>query len=515
MSFHGITTAKQLEKEWDKLKDSIFQIGDFSQNKEEKEKRLEKAKKSFKYFRKTYLERYFFDDEADFHKEWDDIRYLDNEPILIEAMRGSGKSTYWTFADVIYRALFGKTNFSLIVSYSDDKAKVFVGRILLELKYNPRINSDFNLKWYKEEIGNIQFEVNKEHKVCIKSFSIGQNVRGEVFFNFRPDTVRVDDIQDRKRAKSQKFVDNCLEWLFADLLPAMNPKRYNFIIVATPMNNRCVVSQLKNGDKEKERRPLKTFSYPAINKNGKATWEKRFPLEKLEQIKKYQGTLFFNQEYLLVPVSNDEKVFKSEWIRYYDEIDVKELKYIISWTDSSLTSKGDYKATVCIGSDGDLVYILHARVKKESVNQMLNGMYSIYQNYHPFLMYYEDYSENKDNQTILHEAILTKQQEKGFSLPLKPVRNTINKQLRIEGTLSTELENGKILFLKDDEDQKIIIDEIIKYPDVESDDGVDALEGAVRMIRELIRKEKRSSKIFIPKVSKVIRKSSITELNYE
>ncbi len=417
----------------------------------------------------------------------------------------------------MYRGLFEKTHFTVVVSYSEDKAKVFTGRLLLELKYNRRICNDFNIKFLKDEIGNIQFSVGK-WKVCIKAFSVGQNVRGEVFYNFRPDTVRLDDIQDRKRAKSKKFVDNCIEWIFADLLPALNPKKYSCIVVATPMNSKCVVSELKNGDDEKERSPLRSFSYPAIDKNGKATWPSRFPLEVLEKLKKFQGSLFFNQEYLLIPIKDGDRTFQEAWIKYYvpSYLENKVLPYVLSWTDSSLTAKGDYKATVCGASDGIDIFILKSRVRKESVSKMLDGMYSIHRECNPSLMFYEDYTDKEDNQTILQESIEAKEFIKGYSLPLRAERNSINKELRIEGTLSAEIENGHIYFLEGDRDQKLIVKQLTDFPDGENDDGADALEGLVRKLREYIRRSKRYAKMKAPKVKRVRRKSAIIgDSNYE
>ena len=52
---------------------------------------------------------------------------------------------------------------------------------------------------------------------------------------YRPDYVRMDDIQSRKRAKSRKFVRETIEWITQDLIPALD-ENYSAVIVATPLN---------------------------------------------------------------------------------------------------------------------------------------------------------------------------------------------------------------------------------------------------------------------------------------
>jgi hypothetical protein len=57
------------------------------------------------------------------------------------------------------------------------------------------------------------------------------------------------------------------------------------------------------------------------------------------------------------------------------------LAYIFSWTDPSVKheEKHCYKATICTGiSNEGIIYILKARIRKESVQRIVDGMYRIY-----------------------------------------------------------------------------------------------------------------------------------------
>lgn len=504
MNFEKIKTLREFEKNWDLFAQEIQNrdLSSFSNKPEDKEKRISLSKTSVIEFGKIYFPEYFSDESAPFHKEWDALTSKENELFMVEASRGFGKSTFFTFVDIIHGFLFEISHFTIISSYNEDKSKIFTARVLLELLYNPRINADFKYNFTKKDTGDIQINKNG-FRFCLKAISIGQNARGEVFFNHRPDKAVIDDIQDRKRAKSKKFVRNCIEWIMLDLIPALNPKNYTAKIIGTPLNKKCVISELKKGSET--RKPIKCYSYPAI-KNDKSQWESRFSLKLLNAIKESIGTLFFNQEYLLIPISIDEEIFKEEWIKFYNNNDIENTSFeiILSFTDSSLTAKGDYKATVLIGVKEGKYYILSARIRRETVSKMIDGMYSMYKEDKPVLMYYEDYTDRTNNKSIIKEAFETKELEYNFNLPLKAVKNSINKEARIEGTLTSIFENGKILFNKNDKDQEILIEQILSFPDGKNDDGLDALEGAVRFASEYTRKLGS-----LPKVLKIIRQSKI------
>jgi predicted phage terminase large subunit-like protein len=101
-------------------------------------------------------------------------------------------------------------------------------------------------------------------------------------------------------------------------------------------------------------------------------------------------------------------------------------------------------------------------------------------------MYYED----NGGQALLKEIFDAKAEREGYFIPYKAETNTINKDTRIEGTLSAPIENGQIRFYKADPDQKELIDELLQFPDGEYVDGPDALEGVVRKLQEAARKRR-------------------------
>jgi len=98
----------------------------------------------------------------------------------------------------------------------------------------------------------------------------------------------------------------------------------------------------------------------------------------LARIKNTIGSMAYAQEYQLIPIALDDRIFREEYIKEYksEELIGTRFVYVFSWTDSGVKyeDKLCYKSTVCAGitSEG-IIYILKARIRKESVQSMMKG----------------------------------------------------------------------------------------------------------------------------------------------
>jgi predicted phage terminase large subunit-like protein len=458
--------------------------------------RKERCKDSVIEFSRVYFPEYVPAEFTSFHREWEKIRRIEKEPVLVQAFRGSGKSTYFTLLDPIHEIAYGRRNFMIFSSYNLEKSALFTARILMELRFNPRLRADFGDFFPPEKRPGIKrFEAlvpgSGGKKVGVRAVSIGQDPRGFVHGPSRPDYVRLDDIQSRQRARSRKFVRSSIDWIMQDLIPAL-AANYSAVIVGTPLNTQCVVSTLEKGTDQIHQ--VRTYKYPA-EKQGKPAWKEAFPAARLEQLKRIIGSLAYSQEYNLIPIALDERIFKEECIKGYapEELAGIRFNYVFSWTDPSIKQdeKHCYKATVCAGITNEgTIYVLKARVRKESVARMVDGMYLIYnevkRTYDLSRMYFED----NGGQGMFLDVLDLRGKAENYHLPYYAETNTMHKDLRIEGTLSAPVENGVIRFMKTDPDQKELIDQLLQFPDGEYKDGPDALEGVVRKLLEHARRRR-------------------------
>ena len=486
-----IKTLKQLETAWNELRDEILSRPLFLDNSDKaKSERKKKCENSVADFAQTYFPDYVPCDFAKFHREWEKIRCIENEPVLVQAARGFGKSTWFTLLDPIHEIAYGKRNFMIFSSYNEEKSALFTGRILLELMYNQRLKNDFGefIPYANPSMKKFTADVpGTGRTVGVRAISIGQDPRGFVYGPNRPDYVRMDDIQNRTRARSRKFVRGTVDWIMQDLIPAL-AENYSAVLVATPLNIQCVASTLEKGTDEIT--AVRTFKYPAEVK-GKPTWPDAFPASRLARTKKTIGSMAYGQEFLLVPIALNERIFKEGDIRGYEpeELIGTRFSYVFSWTDPSVKheEKHCYKVTICAGiTEEGVIYVLKARIRKESVARMIDGMYMIYTSCNPSWMFYEE----NGGQALLEEILDGKAEKEGYHIPHKAEINTLHKDMRIEGTLSAPIELGLIRFHKTDADQKELIDELLQFPDGEYKDGPDALEGVVRKLQEYARKRR-------------------------
>lgn len=480
----AIKTVVEFEKQFEKLIKRLTQKKGFCKEElDKKESRIRIAKRGVWSFAKIYLEDYVSKSKAPFHREFEKIRKLKNEVVLLQAFRGAGKSTYFSFLEPLWEILFGKSKFMVFCSYTHEKSVSFTERILAELLYNKKIKNDFgsfsNLEGLsKESRGEfIIFSPLRKEEVKVKALSVGQDPRG-LFFKFtRPDYVRLDDVESSFVVKNEERVKNSVLWILKDLCPALG-KEYSMLILGTPINANSVICALEEGFEDVK--GVKTFKFPLLDKDGQSAWKGQFSVKRIEEIKKIVGSLVFRQEYLLEAMFSGGGIFNKEHILYYQENAIQGFNAVVSFLDLAVSNgkNGDFKAMVVAGKKESRVYVLSCKIDRDSIESMMDYMFYAK---HKFAIDYMFYESN-GSQVLFGELLKRECEKRGEALKVIGIENRVNKEHRIESTLMSRFERGEILFLKDSKSQETLIDQILSFPNGKHDDAVDALEGAVRML---------------------------------
>jgi len=278
-----------------------------------------------------------------------------------------------------------------------------------------------------------------------------------------------------------------IQRFFSAIVPALK-EGGRIIWVGTPITANCALERLMNDDEENEFHKVRI---PAIKSNGPLTidsiptWPQSYTIEFLLDRKRKMGTASFNQEYLLKPMDEDS-IFKLQWIKYYDPLDIELLpKTIVAACDPSVGNKmsSDFKALIVIARteiETPRYYVLHAWIRKATIGEMTDQIFHIQNRYAPISFGFE----TNGFQQVLANLIYEKMSRMRLPIPIKEIQNTTNKELRVN-SIAPHIERGLVYFLKDDPDQELLIDQFLLFPNGEHDDGPDVFQMAFSTLTTL------------------------------
>jgi len=428
--------------------------------------RKARAEKDLSYFCRTYLPHYFPDPDSPEHKKLKDSWKAKNEFLLWEAFRGFGKSTD-AHAYLLHDILFRKIRYAGYSSFTQDKAALHLAIPRIEIKYNPRIKNDFAIKMSDRDEA-VRWVTN--NGVCCQAYGRKQNPRGDSYLQFRHNLWLFDDFESDEHVRNPEITKKGLDWIFGQAIPACDIE-WRAYFLGTPMYRRTVLSHLRKNP------AVKKIKIPAI-KDGRATWPKRFPLKKLNEIKRLIGRTRFNREYLLLE-TDEEAPFQPEDFKYYAEKSGAQdtngwtiIGYLDPSVGEELHHNGKAFQTIGTPPNSEKTYLLDDWGEKCSIEKMILNMYEKYKRYKHDIIGIEI-----NAMPLLKSEIRKYEKIYGFSLPLRQFRAVKNKKSRIINTLEGPVQRGDLLFSKDQEDG--VINELLEIENngVE-DDRADALEGA-------------------------------------
>lgn len=235
-----------------------------------------------------------------------------NQYVCVVAARGHLKTTLFSVVYPLWR-MWREVNYEICMTSSsfDQTKKVLdiIKSLMTTNEYLLPLVPDISrsVVWNKNEI-----ITSNGNKLYIKPFN--DTIRGthvNLFIN--DDILRSEDITQSEI--KEKF--------WGLVYPCVQTKKGQIIVVGTPMTTDDLLADLSGSDPETNE-PLhpdwKCARFPAcdLSSDGKLEtpiWTENFTLEQLENIRKSQGALIFDREYLLNPISGGSALFPSEMLR--------------------------------------------------------------------------------------------------------------------------------------------------------------------------------------------------------
>ena len=438
--------------------------------------------------------------------------------------RGHAKSTFVSNVFPIHQCYFdcatdGGRKYILIISETEDLSTKFVEYINSQLKFNKKLREDLGVIMNESKFDNkkdtgMEFVTTKG--TMVRAAGMGKALRGARNGAYRPDLVILDDLESMANTNTKELREKNLHWYNSVIEPIGVEGRTAFLYVGTLVHGNgllpdiltridyesrkyaAIVQEPDNmelwmhyceilDDKTDEEREAKADAFyeenrEEMDKGWKTLWS-RWTYSALMKKKSTLGTKAFNSEYMNIAYDPDSQVFNEDNIIFYDDRDLidqwgRRIPLDVYGFWDLAVGKGnkrdDYNAVVTIGRDRltGVMYVLDAWSAKVPAHKALTVAEQKISEWQPRLfgvetiqMQYEFYRQLQEN--IMKHGL--------YSTRLKACNPKAKKEDRIQ-ILEPLFETG---YLRLKRSQRLLLEQLLVFPQGEHDDLPDALASAV------------------------------------
>lgn len=282
---------------------------------------LDRARQDLAYFCKVFLPERFSKPFSPKHKEIFDAFEGDNQRVVVAANRGMGKTSS-LMAYLLQKIVFREVKFIVYVSASADQAKMQTENLKAELVGNPMIRKLFGPMETKDSFASDKWVTRTG--VMVMPRGRGQQVRGLLHGDDRPDLLAVDDVEDAEMVRSEDRRFLCSQWFHADLLNSveLGSDNWRVLFIGTPLHeDGLIVKLMEDGGWHSVRIEL-------CNEDYESNWPQVVSNKEVRAMAdeyKRQGLLHvFHMEHRCVLVPPDEtRSFRQSYFQYYSPEDYR------------------------------------------------------------------------------------------------------------------------------------------------------------------------------------------------
>ena len=438
--------------------------------------------------------------------------------------RGHAKSTFVSNVFPIHQCYFdcatdGGRKYILIISETEDLSTKFVEYINSQLKFNKKLREDLGVIMNESKFDNkkdtgMEFVTTKG--TMVRAAGMGKALRGARNGAYRPDLVILDDLESMANTNTKELREKNLHWYNSVIEPIGVEGRTAFLYVGTLVHGNgllpdiltridyesrkyaAIVQEPDNmelwmhyceilDDKTDEEREAKADAFyeenrEEMDKGWKTLWS-RWTYSALMKKKSTLGTKAFNSEYMNIAYDPDSQIFNEDNIIFFDDRDLidqwgrKIPLDVYGFWDLAVgkgNKRDDYNAVVIIGRDKltGVMYVLDAWSAKVPAHKALSVAEQKIAEWQPRLfgvetiqMQYEFYRQLQEN--IMKHGL--------YSTRLKACNPKAKKEDRIQ-ILEPLFETG---YLRLKRSQRLLLEQLLVFPQGEHDDLPDALASAV------------------------------------
>ncbi|MBU1082630.1 MAG: hypothetical protein KKB59_19245 [Spirochaetes bacterium] len=279
--------------------------------------------RDFFRFQRAYLSSKLTAPTPDFHREIVQLFESDAQLVGVQAPRGHAKTTLICRGYALWRAIYGKSRFVLLVGESYSMAARNLAAIYYELSNNPELRADFDLKFEREREDEITF-ASEYGRVTIVSMGRGHSPRGYLDLYGRPDLILVDDMEEIKRVQNPALREEDMDWLIGTLKECLAPGG-KLGVIGTILHEDSVLARIVGVHDKPPADGWATAFYKGIQDDGKALWPEYKSKDDLMESKAQYEALnkvhLWYREIQGDPRQGEDAEFSDNWIQYVDVSD--------------------------------------------------------------------------------------------------------------------------------------------------------------------------------------------------
>ena len=328
----------------------------------------------------VYFAHYIQYPTASFQKELFSLTENDSiKTLVVEAFRGSGKSTLMTLSLPIW-AVLGKRKekFVVILAKTQQQARQYLANIKKEIESNSMLRSDLGPFQEQEDEWRTSSIVIPRYGARITVASVESSLRGMRHYEHRPGLVIADDLEDLESVRQQEQRNKLWAWYTGDVIP-MGNESTRYVVIGTRLHDDSLLMRLRKGI-ESGKRSGKCRLYPLLDSKGVIAWPGRFKTkESIEELKQsIDDVTTFEREYMLRIIPDDQRVVQPEWIRCYRDMPQREgnPRYQMTLTGIDLAiskeTSADFTAMVSLSAFQDADGTWSAYIHSDPVNERLD-----------------------------------------------------------------------------------------------------------------------------------------------
>lgn len=274
-----------------------------------------------------FPDRFFAEFAPEIHGKIFDLIDSGHPKVCIAAPRGFGKTSIVALALAARKILFQTARFFVYVSNSFDNAQLQTENLKAELVSNRMVRAFFGSVKAKR---NADLDESFSKKAWVASSGSGggtlvfprgsgQQVRGLLYHNDRPDLIVIDDLEDPETLDSEDIRRKRKEWFFADLLKATSrmKKDWQIVYIDTLKHHDALLEHLLQDP------TWATVRLEACDDNLKSNAPSFMSDKEVREeweAHKSQGLLdVFAREFRNRPIAAEDAVFQPTYFKYYDE----------------------------------------------------------------------------------------------------------------------------------------------------------------------------------------------------